>query len=149
MITGKVDSTHRVHYSNKVMKKIFAKQILNKEHVQKLYADNESTAMRMKMRDLPQNADYDLIGASIHTDDSMSKLTRKDGSPIRNRYLVQTKGFAPSEFTKKKFTKKITLKYDNTKFRPDFAIAPAGTEETSIIDQEAQMNLTQLTASPS
>ena len=29
-------------------------------------------------------ADNDLLGKSIHTDDSVSKFVRKDGSPIRN-----------------------------------------------------------------
>ena len=48
IITGKIDTKHRVHYSNKIMKKIFAKQILNKEHVLKLQADNESVAMRLQ-----------------------------------------------------------------------------------------------------
>lgn len=65
-----------------------------------------------------------IVNESMFTDDSVSKLTRKDGSPIKNAYLKQTRGFAPSEFNKHKFTNKITLKYDRTKFRPDFAIAP-------------------------
>ena len=35
---GKVDnSTMKVHYSNRVMRKIFAKQILNKEHMVKVH----------------------------------------------------------------------------------------------------------------
>eukprot|EP00354_Favella_ehrenbergii_P012261 CAMPEP_0170464312 /NCGR_PEP_ID=MMETSP0123-20130129/9093_1 /TAXON_ID=182087 /ORGANISM="Favella ehrenbergii, Strain Fehren 1" /LENGTH=117 /DNA_ID=CAMNT_0010729957 /DNA_START=645 /DNA_END=998 /DNA_ORIENTATION=- len=64
--------------------------------------------------------DADLVGRSIITDNSMSKLMRKDGSMIKTSYLQQTKGFAPKEFTKRTYGKTITLKYDGTKFRPEF-----------------------------
>ena len=82
--------------------------------------------------------DKDLMGKSIHTDDSVSKFLRSDGSPIKNNQLHQTKGFAPSEFNKHTFGKNITLKYNSTKFRPDFAIAPSQDATTSVIDQEQQ-----------
>ena len=83
----------------------------------------------------PVTVDGELMGTSIHTDDSLSKLLRKDGSPIKSSSLRQTKGFAPSEFNKHTYGKNITLKYDRTKFRPDFAIAPTQ-DATTVIDQE-------------
>ena len=95
--SGKVDSNSRVHYNSKVLKKIFAKQILNREHMDKINSKNEKLLASMTH---PVTADGDLAGASIHTDDSVSKLFRKDGSPIKNSQLKQTKGFAPSEFNK-------------------------------------------------
>lgn len=94
-----------------------------------------------EVRDLMTKTDIDLVGNSIHTDDSVSKFVRKDGSPIKNSQIHQTKGFAPSEFNKHTFGKNITLKYNNTKFRPDFSIAPSQDKDaaaTSIIDQSMQ-----------
>lgn len=85
----------------------------------------------------PATADAELIGRSIHTDDSVSKLVRKDGSPIKNTQLYQTKGFAPSEFNKHQFGKHITLKYEKDKFRPDFTIAPKQEDGADAPNQEA------------
>lgn len=131
----------KVHYSNRVMKQIFAKQILNKEYMSKITDDNEQVRNHQAIivTRSPATADNDLLGKSIHTDDSMSKFMRQDGSPIRNSNLRMTKGNAPSEFNKHTFGKNITLKYDNTKFRPEFTIAPTQ-DATSIIDQELQQN---------
>ena len=124
----------KVRYSNRVMKQIFAKQILNKEYMSKITDDNEQVRNHQNiMIRSPQTADNDLYGKSIHTDDSMSKFMRQDGSPIRNSNLQQTKGNAPSEFNKHTFGKNITLKYDNTKFRPEFEIAPTQ-DGNSVID---------------
>ena len=82
------------------------------------------TAGNKQVRNLMTTTDINLMSDSIHTDDSVSKFVRKDGSPITNRQIHQTKGFAPSEFNKHTFGKNITLKYNNTKFRPEFSIAP-------------------------
>ena len=62
--------------------------------------------------------DVEMIGRSVNTDNSMSKFKRKDGSQIKESALHQTKNFAPKEFNKHTFGKSITLKYNNTKFRP-------------------------------
>ena len=40
-------SIARVHYSNKVMKKIFAKQILNKEFINNVKSKNEGALERI------------------------------------------------------------------------------------------------------
>ena len=96
--------------------------------------ENNELLKRMTQQ-YPVTVDGELMGTSIHTDDSLSKLVRRDGSPIKISSLKQTKGYAPTEFTKQTYGKNITLKYDRTKFRPDFAIAPTQ-ENTTVIDQE-------------
>ena len=40
-----------------------------------------------EVRDLMTKTDIDLVGNSIHTDDSVSKFVRKDGSPIKNSQI--------------------------------------------------------------
>ena len=65
----------------------------------------------------------------------MSKFVRVDGSPIKTSHLYHTKGNAPHAFNKHTYGQKITLKYDRTKFRPDFAIAPKD-DDMSQLDQE-------------
>lgn len=69
-----------------------------------------------------------MVGRSVNTDNSISHFKRKDGSPIRNTNLHQTKNFAPKEFNKHTFGKSITLKYDDTKFRPQYAANDSKTD---------------------
>ena len=79
--------TSNVRYSNRVLKQIFAKQILNKEYKERISSDKE---LSMALRTPPD----DLLGRSFHTeiltDDSVSKLMRVDGSHIKNSHLMHT-----------------------------------------------------------
>lgn len=83
---GRVEDIKKVRYSNKVMKRIFAKQILNRENKDKLMTENNELLKRMTMQH-PVTVDGELMGTSIHTDDSLSKLVRRDGSPIKTSSL--------------------------------------------------------------
>ena len=61
-----------VRYGNKVLKKIFAKQILNKEHREEIHQKDQ--IIRINQQYQSTEGDPELAGASLYTDDSLSKL---------------------------------------------------------------------------
>lgn len=81
--------------------------------------------------------DADLIGRNPN--DSVSKLQRGDGTLIKRKHLQQTHGFAPIEFNKSSFGKMITLKYDGTKFRPEYCSPQSHRSKNSESSADAKL----------
>jgi len=55
----------------------------------------------------------------------------KDGS------MIKTRGFAVQDFSKHKFGKTITLKYDGTKFRPMYLANDSSAQSPDLLQLDA------------
>ena len=77
------DVQSTAQYSERVMKKILAKQINDKRGLQHVHKNSRDMLMNIAH----SGTDADVVGRSVNTDNSMSQFKRKDGSPIQNKNL--------------------------------------------------------------